>query len=360
MNDLDILKNNGAPQPPPPTRSSDVASCGNTVTQNKSGSNGYPRVVVVARGGGSPSVANLGTPILQQQGEGELNETLYTLLQSFEHYMDSCSTCEEAETGAQSRTEACQLHTVPRRNRRRRQTQTPKSPNTAQRKNTPPPARQPSDEAETPLRRSLSSARSAAPPEHTKGSTAPDKIRKRKRKRIKPYMLSLDRKRVRVRKPVSSSETKSTKILDQRDVKLLHTPGLKLERSGRLSDKVMERSCKEVKVENFANSTLIMLLMISAVTSTAQSDTYTCEEETGLLQPQSVKSNVSTLFVCECIFQKSAKTKRSLSSVTQPRDSVREAAPPIAWSTKTYPIRSRLRKANMVSIDLFSISKCVF
>ncbi|KAI4818931.1 hypothetical protein KUCAC02_004218 [Chaenocephalus aceratus] len=289
MNDLDILKNNGAPQPPPPTRSSDVASCGNTVTQNKSGSNGYPRVVVVARGGGSPSVANPGTPILQQQGEGELNETLYTLLQSFEHYMDSCSTCEEAETGAQSRTEACQLHTVPRRNRRRRQTQTPKSSNTAQRKNTPPPARQPSDEAETPLRRSLSSARSAAPPEHTEGSTAPDKIRKRKRKRIKPYMLSLDRKRVRVRKPVSSSETKSTKILDQRDVKLLHTPGLKLERSGRLSDKVMERSCKEVK--------------------------------------------------------KSAKTKRSLSSVTQPR----EAAPPIAWSTKTYPIRSRLRKANMDS-----------
>ncbi|XP_034086604.1 uncharacterized protein LOC117555749 [Gymnodraco acuticeps] len=263
MNDLDIFKNNGAPQPPPPTRSSDVASCGNTVTQNKSGSNGYPRVVVVARGGGSPSVANPGTPILQQQGEGEgeVNETLNTLLQSFEHNIDSCSACEEA--------------------------------NTAQRKNTPPPARQPSDEAETPLRRSLSSARSAAPPEHTEGSTAPDKIRKRKRKRIKPYMLSLDRKRVRVRKPVSSSETKTTKILDQRDVKLLHTPGLKLERSGRLSDKVMERSCKEVK--------------------------------------------------------KSAKTKRSLSSVTQPRDSVREAAPPIAWSTKTYPIRSRLRKANMDS-----------
>ncbi|KAJ4946636.1 hypothetical protein JOQ06_024299 [Pogonophryne albipinna] len=168
MDDLDIFKNNGAPQPPPPTRSSDVASCGNTVTQNKSGSNGSPRVVVVARGGGSPSVANPGTPILQQQGEGELNETLDTLLQSFEHYMDSCSACEEAETGAQSRTEACQLHTA-------------------------------------------------------------------------------TEKRVRVRKPVSSSETKTTKILDQRDVKLLHTPGLKLERSGRLSDKVMERSCKEVK-----------------------------------------------------------------------------------------------------------------
>ncbi|KAI9538865.1 hypothetical protein NQZ68_008942 [Dissostichus eleginoides] len=264
MNDLDILKNNGAPQPqpPPPTSSSDVASCGNTVTQNKSGSNGSPRVVVVARGGGSPSVANPGTPVLQ--GEGEVNETLYTLLQSFEHYMDSCSACEEAETGAQSRTEASQLHTVPRRNRRRRKTQTPKSPNTAQRKNTPHPARQQSDEAETPLRRSLSSARSAAPPEHTEGSTAPDK--KRKRKRIKPYMLSLERKRVRVRKPVSSSGTKTTKILDQRDMKLLHTPVLKLERSGRLSDKVMERSCKEVKVENFANSTLIMLLMISAVT----------------------------------------------------------------------------------------------
>ncbi|XP_033992200.1 uncharacterized protein LOC117487667 [Trematomus bernacchii] len=299
MNDLDILKNNGAPQPqpPPPTSSSDVASCGNTVTQNKSGSNGSPRVVVVARGGGSPSVANPGTPVQLGQGEGEVNETLYTLLQSFEHYMDSCSACEEAEMGAQSRTEASQLHTVPRRNRRRRKTQTPKSPNTAQRKNTPHPARQQSDEAETPLRRSLSSARSAAPPEHTEGSTAPDK--KRERKRIKPYMLSLDRKRVRVRKPVSSSGTKTTPMLDQRDVKLLHTPVLKPERSGRLSDKVMERSCKEVK--------------------------------------------------------KSAKTTSSLSSVTQPRDSVQEAAPPISWSTKNYPIRSRLRKANIMDRATFLV-----
>ncbi|KAF3838444.1 hypothetical protein F7725_010212 [Dissostichus mawsoni] len=143
---------------------------------------GGPRVFPLMRN--SPNTLNV---CWRKGGEGEVNETLYTLLQSFEHYMDSCSACEEAETGAQSRTDASQLHTVPRRNRRRRKTQTPKSPNTAQRKNTPHPARQQSDEAETPLRRSLSSARSAAPPEHTEGSTAPDK--KRKRKRIKPYML---------------------------------------------------------------------------------------------------------------------------------------------------------------------------
>ncbi|XP_074504892.1 uncharacterized protein LOC141775433 isoform X1 [Sebastes fasciatus] len=292
MMGLDILPNNAAPhsQPPLPTSSSSCAyaSSVNALAQNKQqgrttglleagpGFHGAAHVVAVARGAAGSSSE---MPVLQQQGEGELTEMLDHFLLSFEQHVDCCTAREEVETGGQSCAEAAQSKY--------------RNPPHLQNIHTPRPARrsqvtelQQRDEAETQPRRSQShtaSACSAAPPKHTEGS--PEKVRppaKRKKRRKNEYLLSLERKRVRVRKPVLSRDEKAKIVRDRRDEQLRQMPVVKLRRTGPLPDRVtlQEPSCREVK--------------------------------------------------------STAKTKTSSSSVKCPRDS---------WSTKTYPIRSRFRDA---------------
>lgn len=84
-------------------------------------------------------------------------------------------------------------------------------------------------------------------------------------------MFPLERKkvRVRVRKPALLSDAKSKMVHDQGD-KLQQMPVVKLERSGPLPVRVKLQgdSCQtlEVKVANISKTSLLMFLMMSAVT----------------------------------------------------------------------------------------------
>ncbi|XP_068571569.1 uncharacterized protein [Cebidichthys violaceus] len=226
--------NNSAPhsQPPLPTGSVSYASCGDTLVQNKhrdrtSGLlqaspafHGSTQVVAKARADVS---SHRGPPALQQQGEGELNETLDHFLQSFEQHVDSCTANEEVETGGQSRSEASQPYTGLSKYRRSKTDRRSQITELQQR-----------DEAEKPPCKT--SARRAAPPKDTEEVPvkvkAPAKQRKRRRKN--EYLFSLEKKRAR--KPVSSRDAKRDEQLQQR-------PVVELERS----DQLHKHSCLEVK-----------------------------------------------------------------------------------------------------------------
>ncbi|XP_029298047.1 uncharacterized protein LOC115015023 [Cottoperca gobio] len=267
MMGLDILpiNNDDAPhfQPPLSTSSSscDFASCGNALAQNKQqvrstglleGLHGSTPVVAVARGAGSSNSSNSEMPVLQQHGEGELNEMLDHFLQSLEQHVDSCTAGEEAEMGGQSCTEVSQPYSVLRKCRKTN-TQTTKTPHTPRLQNThtPHPARRSqiteleNDEAEIPPRRSQSHKSSArsAPPKHTEGSPGKVGAPARKKERRNQRLFSLERKSVR--KPESCDQI----LRGRRDKQLQRMPVVKLERSGPLPAKVtlQERSCLEVK-----------------------------------------------------------------------------------------------------------------
>ncbi|XP_059201543.1 uncharacterized protein LOC131981319 [Centropristis striata] len=266
MMGLDILPNNNNNGAPLPASSSTgaYASC-STLTQNKQqgsttgpGSDGSTQVVSVARGGGSLAPANSEVPVLQQQGEGELNEMLNQFLQSFERHIENCTDRDEG---------------------------TAKTPHTPHLQNT----HTQSDEAQTPQRRTYKTV-SAAPPKPAEKVKAPARRRRRKNE----YLFSLERKkkRVRVRKPVSSSDAKTKIVDDGVDKQLKQIPVVKLERRGLLPARValQECSCLEVKKP-------------SKATSTSSSVTRECSSE----KPQTV-----------------------------------------SWITKTYPIRSRFRQAQIM------------
>lgn len=268
MMGLDILPNNGAPhsQPPLPDSGRSCTSSGKTLAQNKQqgrttglleagpGFHGSTQVFAVARGAGGSSSANGGVALLQQQGEGELNEILDHLLQSFEQHVGSCTTREEVEKGGQSCTEARQPYTV--------LTTTPHLPNTR----TPRPVRrsqitklQQRDEDETPVRRSQPH------PKGTPGKVREPAKRPRKRRKKNQYPFSLERKRVR--KPASSSDAKTKIGVEQGDKQLQQIPVVKLERRVPLAGRVTMQGprCQslEVQVTNFSNNSALLLLMMS-------------------------------------------------------------------------------------------------
>ncbi|XP_032383140.1 uncharacterized protein LOC116696354 isoform X2 [Etheostoma spectabile] len=304
MMGLDILPNNNNSalhsQPPLPTRSSHCAyaSCGNTLAQNNqqgcttglleanTGFHGSTHVAV-ARGTGSSSSAISEMPVLQQQGEGELNKMLDHFLQSFEQHVDSCTARDEVEMFGQSCTEASQPYTVLRKYRK---TKTPHTPR-LQNKHTLHPARhsqitplQQRDETETLQRCSQprkAFACSASPPKHTEQS-------------LRKVRAPAKRQKKKMRKTVSSSDAKTKSIRDRGDKQLKQMPVVKLERSGPLPAQVTlhKPSCPEV--------------------------------------------------------QKPAKTKTGASSRKYPRDNLSKMVQPASWSTKMYPIRSRFREAHIM------------
>ncbi|XP_035525700.1 uncharacterized protein LOC118333986 [Morone saxatilis] len=278
MMGLDILPNNsnGArhSQLPLPSSSSS-RTYGNTLAQNKqqscnsglleAGPGFHGSTQVVAVGGGGSSSANSMVPILQQQGEGELNEMLEHFLMSFEQHVDSCAPRDEVEMGGQSRAEA------PVRSSQKLQQ---------------------SDGAETPATQPRkASAHNAAPPKHNEKTPSVSKRQKKRRKN--EYLFSSEKKRVRVKKPVSSSDAKTKIVHDRGDKQLQQIPVVKLERSGLLPVKValQGHSCQSLDLKSVA------------------------------------------------------KAKTSSSSVKCPHDNDQRAS----WATKTYPIRSRFREAHMDS-----------
>ncbi|XP_034739271.1 uncharacterized protein LOC117951606 [Etheostoma cragini] len=231
MMGLDILPNNNNSalhsQPPLPN----------------AGFHGSTHVVAVARGTGSSSSAISEMPVLQQQGEGELNEMLDHFLQSFEKHVDSCTASDEVEMCGQSCTEASQPYTVLRTYKKNKTPHTPRLQN----KYTVHPARysqisplQQREETKTVQRCSQprkASACSAAPPKHSERSQG--KVR-----------APAKRQKKRMRKTVSSSDAKTKSIRDRGDEQLKRMPVVKLERSGPLPAQVTlhEPSCPEVQV----------------------------------------------------------------------------------------------------------------
>lgn len=261
MMGLDILpnKDNGAPHSHPPLPTSSInctyVSSGSILTQNKQparttglpesgpGFCGSTQVVAVSRVAGGSSSANGEVPVLQQQGEGELNEMLDHFLQSFEQHVDSCTAREEVEMGGQSCTQTTTAHLQSTR--------------------TPRPVRrskitklQHNDEAKTPLNHSQprkACAGGAIPPKHTEGTPGKDRApaKRRKKRRKNEYLFSLEKKRVRVRKPVSSSDAKFIIVHDLVDKQLQQMPVVKLERSSSLPGKVTLHglSCQSLEVK---------------------------------------------------------------------------------------------------------------
>ncbi|XP_068443947.1 uncharacterized protein [Clinocottus analis] len=241
MMGLDILPNNSsAPhsQPLLPTGSSSYASCGDTLVQNKKcttglweaslGFCGSAQVVAKARGDDVSSNSELS--VLQRKGE--INEMLDHFLQSFEQPGDSCTTREVAEVGGQSGTEASQPYTglsKYRKNKTLRCSQITELPQSYEAEKLP----RCSQPCET-------SATSATPPKNTEKAAT----KQRKKRRKNEYPFSVDKKRVRVRKP----KTKDVHD-DQKDKKLHQRPVVRLERRGQRSDEVtlQKCSCPEAK-----------------------------------------------------------------------------------------------------------------
>lgn len=230
MMGLDILPNSSPPrcQPTLPASSSSCtyAASGNTLAQNIQ----QRQVAAVARGVGSSSAENSEVSILQQQGEGELNEMLERFLLSFEQHIDNCTAREEVEVGGQNCPEA------------------PVGSSQI--------SEQQHDETETPARLSqpLKARCAISPKLSTKEAVAPDKRRKKRRKN--EYVLSLEKKRVR--NPAPARDTKSKVVYDRGTKHLQQMAVVKLERSGPLS--------LDVKVTNTSTYSPLMLLMRSAVT----------------------------------------------------------------------------------------------
>ncbi|XP_041653035.1 uncharacterized protein LOC121516049 isoform X2 [Cheilinus undulatus] len=222
----------------------------NSSSQNR-GSTNVPLVAgstqVVGKGGG---VSSSSEPVLQQQGEGEINDMLENFLQSFEQHVDSCSTMEDVERRSQSSTKAILS--------KYRKSQ--------------------SDEAG--IRQSCSQLHKSPSIPQKQAEEIAKPVRKRPKKWGKnQYQFSLEKKRVKVRKTASSNE--------ERDKQLQQIPVVKLERSGKLPVRVS-------------------------------------------LQRRGSHSPGA---------ESPSQTKSTSSSLKYPLGS---------WSTKVYPIRSRLREARIM------------
>ncbi|XP_040903625.1 uncharacterized protein LOC121188117 [Toxotes jaculatrix] len=301
MMGLDILpknNNSGVPHSQPPLPASSSSST---------------QVVAVARGA---SGANGEVAILQQQGEGELNKILDHFLQSFEQHVDSCSAREEQQMDGESSTEA---YTV--LNKYRKANTLTKTPHLPHLQNThiPRPVTrcqttelQRSDKTKTPPSRSQTrraSAHTAVAPKHAEGTAGKVKVpatRLNKRRRSQ-YQFSLERKGMRVRKPVSTSDTKTKILHDRGDKQLQQMPVVKLERSGLLPVRVtlQQHSCQSVEVKS------------------------------------------------------PAKRKTRSSSVKYPCGSLSEKNQQVLCCTKTYPIRSRFREEHVMKSLPFLVEPLV-
>lgn len=178
--------------------------------------------VNVLRGVGSWSAANSEMPVLQQQGEGELNEMLERFLLSFEHHINNCTARDEVEVGTQSSAEAVEECSQ---------------------------IRQQQHDATESSRRTLQprKARHASPAEHSDVSGTD---RRRKKKRKNEYMLSLEKKRIKVKNQVPSNNRKTSVVPDTEDKQLRQMAVVKLEKRGPLPVRVtlQEHSSLNTKV----------------------------------------------------------------------------------------------------------------
>lgn len=180
------------------------------------------QAVNVLRGVGSWSTANSELPVLQQQGEGELNEMLERFLLSFDQHINNCTAREEVEAGRQSSAEAAE---------ERSQIQQQQHDATESSRRTLQPRK----------------ARHASPAEQSDVSGTD---RRRKKKRKNEYMLSLEKKRIKVKNQVPSNNRKTSVVPDTGDKQLRQMAVVKLEKRGPLPVRVtlQEHSSLNTKV----------------------------------------------------------------------------------------------------------------
>ncbi|XP_035809592.2 uncharacterized protein LOC111576483 isoform X2 [Amphiprion ocellaris] len=311
MMGLDILPNSRAPHSqvllPGSSSSSNIfSSSGNTSAQNRQQCHATDvhrstEVVAVARGAGNSSFKNGEAPVLQQQCEGELNEMLEHFLHSFEQQIESHGAREE-ETNVDSSADSNQPSTVLSKYKKTTNQTTTSRTSCLQKKNAQRRVRRPQTtgtETETLQSRSpprQTSASRAVSPKHTEETLRKVKPPPKcpKKRKSKQYQLSLERKKVWVRKPVASGDATTQTVCDREDKQLKQRPVVHLERSSLLPVKVVLRrqSCLEDKSPEKAKTC-------------SSSVKTSCESSSGTNQP--------------------------------------------TWiSTKTYPIRSRFKEAQIV------------
>ncbi|XP_007565892.1 uncharacterized protein LOC103147468 isoform X1 [Poecilia formosa] len=194
--DLDILPNNKAPL------STGSNTPGNSAIQNKH----------------QAQISSCEMPVLQQQCEGELNDILENLLQSFEQHDESnhASSCiqisPEASQAIQRNYKTTKIH--------EETSHTPFLQRIVNRSQTPGVQR-----ADTGL-----SDTQAVSSKKFKSVTP---ARRPKRRRSNTYLFSLEKKKVK--KPASSRDSKATSGQDQQEKQLQQTPVVKLTRDNLLS-----------------------------------------------------------------------------------------------------------------------------
>ncbi|KAM3612943.1 uncharacterized protein V6R79_017629 [Siganus canaliculatus] len=280
MMGLDILPSTSKasysqPAPRSSGSSSAAASCGNASAQKKQqgqttglqegGQSSTQAVSVSRETGGSVSAASEG-PVQRQQTRAELSDMLENFLLSFEQQVAS----EEAEINTDASS---------------RRSRTPEQQQQQQRR----------DEVE-PQRRCSQAGRPSAHRAGTEGKAATrSEPKKRKRRRTAQHLLSLEKKRNRVRSPAPLSGAVAKLLPGQGIKQLQQMPVVKLERNGLLpgSVKLTGHSCQRLEGENPA----------------------------------------------------AAKTSSSCGEFPQGRKCTK--TPTAWWTTKTYPIRSRFRQVNV-------------
>ncbi|XP_005467683.1 uncharacterized protein LOC102076123 isoform X3 [Oreochromis niloticus] len=251
MMGLDILPNNKGSashaQHPLPAGSNTGASASSEITssQNKPQSltselRESTEVAAVAGAAGRSSPTNGVVPVLDQPCEGELGDMLDQFLQSFEQHVESCRAREEMETSGVSSTETCQPHTLMNTYKKNKDhTTTPYIPQLQKSTHRIECSQTPElhiDENES--QESRSQSRKA----HAGRTVSPKRIeetrptsKRQNKRRLKPYLFSLEKKRVKVRKP-DDAVNRNTHARKEKQLKQI--PVVNLERRDLLPAKV--------------------------------------------------------------------------------------------------------------------------
>ncbi|KAG7230352.1 hypothetical protein INR49_024456 [Caranx melampygus] len=263
---LDILPaNEVTPHSQPPILASS-SSCtytspGNLLAQNKQqgcatgllqagpGSTESTEVVSVVRGGSGSSSGDV--PVLQQQGEGPLDDMLDHFLQSFEQHVNNCAS-EEGGMDGESSTEPSKSNTV-LDGYTGTKTRTTTDKEQLQNTHTSGPVRNPqkaplqqSDKAQS--KHSKTVGASACLDHGPLKNAERKKTKKSYRRRKSQYLFSLEKRRVRKQPSVNNTTAKIH--YDQEDKQLQKMPVVKLERGGPLAVRLQEHSCRSLEVRD--------------------------------------------------------------------------------------------------------------
>ncbi|CAB1422295.1 unnamed protein product [Pleuronectes platessa] len=262
MSGLDIFpKSSSFPgsRHPRPTRGSSCTyvSSGNSLAQSKQVSttelleafHGSEQVAGVTSETSTSSSAHGEVPVMQLQGEGELNHMLELFLHSFEQHVENCHAREEEETNGEISTEPSKSTPVLNSHRK---TKT-KTTRPVIRPHTESQQGEEADSHTSPSQPHKASAQSPAPLRRAEGTSGNHRTqRKREYKKKKTqHLFSLEKRRVR-RKPVPLSYAEIKILHGLRDKRLQQIPVVKLERRGPIPVRVTLQaySCQRLEVKD--------------------------------------------------------------------------------------------------------------